>query len=125
MAVLNYAKFVKNIEIKGIYYGAYIPKQPVAEIVDLSIFNLFSDWTIAAEKLITIGDSRQIADLIEKTINPILKSSKGSNVTAKTTRNINRNLKIFSNALYTVRGCDVSQCAINLKKSLNELKKLI
>jgi len=124
MAVLNYAKFVKNIEIKGIYYGAYIPNEPVAEIVNLSIFNLFSDWTIAAEKLITIGDSRQIGDLIEKTINPVLKSSKGSNVTAKTTRDINRNLKFFSNALYTVRGCDVSQCAINLKKSLNELKKI-
>jgi len=124
MAVLNYAKFVKNVEIKGIYYGAYIPNEPVAEIADLSIFNLFSDWTIAAEKLITIGDCRQIADLIEKTINPVLKSSKGSNVTAAATRNINRNLKSFSNALYTVRGCDISECALSLKKSLNELKKI-
>jgi len=124
MAVLNYAKFVKNVEIKGIYYGAYIPNEPVAEIVDLSIFNLFSDWTIAAEKLITIGDCRQIADLIEKTINPVLKSSKGNNVTAAATRNINRNLKNFSNALYTVRGCDISECALSLKKSLNELKKI-
>ena len=124
MAVLNYAKFVKNIKIKKIYYGAYIPHKPTAEIVDLSIFNLLSDWTIAAEKLISIGDCRQVTELIDITIKPILIGSKGKDETAKITRNINKDLKAFSNALYTVRGNDISTCAMNLKKSLNELKMI-
>ena len=124
MAVLNYAKFVKNVEIKGIYYGAYIKGVSIIQVVDLSIFNTITDWTIAAEKLITLGESRKIGSLIQKTIDPVLKETKGNNETAKVTEDIVIDLNNFSNALYTVRGQEVSVCGVKLKESLALLKEI-
>ena len=51
-------------------------KDGKAPIFNLSIFNQITDWTIGAERFISTGDSKQLSNMIETTIQPILKGSK-------------------------------------------------
>lgn len=125
MSVLNYAKFIKNIQIKDIYYGAYeARKDGVAPIFNLSIFNQITDWAIGAEKFLNTGDSKQLSTMIDKTIEPILKETKGKNEDASITRKINKDLEAFSGSLYTVRGNKISEYGTALKNSLELIKEI-
>lgn len=125
MSVLNYARFIKNIEVKDIFYGAYDAKvNDVAPIFNLSIFNHITDWTIGAEKFLNTGDSRQLAMIISSTIKPILIESKGKNQDANIARKIKDDLESFSGGLYTVRGNSISEYGIALKTTLESIKKI-
>lgn len=125
ISVLNYAKFIKNIQIKDIYYGAYeAKKNDIAPIFNLSIFNKITDWTIGAEKFINTGDSVQLCKMINYVIKPILKETGGHNDEAKVLERIETNLKDFSGGLYTVRGNKISEYGMALKDSLREIKKI-
>lgn len=126
MSALNYARFVKNIDIKGIYYGAFEAKtvDNVTPIFDLSLFNQLSDWTIGAEKFLNTGDSKQLSNMINTTIKPILKETEGKDEDAKISRQINKDLEDFSGGLYTVRGNKISEYGVALKKSLESIKRI-
>lgn len=125
MSVLNYAKFIKNITIKAIYYGAFEAKvDGIAPVFDLSLFNTITDWTIGAEKFINTGDSSQLSKMVKETINPILRETRGKNKDAKLSEYINTDLESFSNTLYTVRGNKISEYGCNLKKSLESIKAI-
>ena len=125
ISVLNYAKFIKGIQIKDIYYGAYGAKEnDIAPIFNLSVFNNITDWTIGAEKFINTGDSVQLCEMINYVIKPILKETGGHNDEAKVLEKIEANLKDFSVGLYTVRGNKISEYGMALKDSLREIKKI-
>lgn len=125
MSVLNYAKFIKNISIKAIYYGAFDAKvDGVAPIFDLSLFSTITDWTIAAEKFINVGDSSQLSNIISQTIEPVLKETKGKDENASISKQISKKLEAFSNTLYTVRGKNISEYGTSLKDSLEKIKSI-
>ena len=130
MSVLNYAKFIKNIEIKSIYYGAFeAMKDGKAPIFNLSIFNQITDWTIGAERFISTGDSKQLSNMIETTIQPILRKQnkdKGDkdDEEARVVNRIRSSLKNFSEGLYTVRGSKTSNYGTTLKKALESIKEI-
>lgn len=125
MSVLNYAKFIKNISIKAIYYGAFDAKvDGIAPIFDLSLFSTITDWTVAAEKFINAGDSSQLSNIISQTIRPVLKETKGKDENASISNQINKNLEAFSNTLYTVRGKYISEYGTSLKNSLERIKSI-
>lgn len=125
MSVLNYAKFIKNITIKAIYYGAFDAKENgISPIFDLSLFNTITDWAIGAEKFINTGDSKQLSKMVKETIDPILRETRGENEEARLSRQINDNLEAFSGALYTVRGNKISEYGCSLKKSLESIKSI-
>jgi len=123
MSVLNYAKFIKSITIKAIYYGAFDAKEDeISPIFDLSLFNTITDWAIGAEKFLNTGDSKQLSRMVKETIAPILRETEGKNEEARLSRQINDNLEAFSGALYTVRGTKISEYGCNLKRSLESIK---
>ena len=124
MSVLNYAKFIKNIDIRGIYYGAFEAKNAdnITPIFNLSLFNQLTDWTIGAEKFLDTGDGKKLSNMISTTIDPILKETGGDNLDAKTSERINCKLQAFSGGLYTVRGNTLTKDGIALKKSLESIK---
>lgn len=125
MSVINYAKFIRNITIEAIYYGAYEAMvDGIAPIFDLSLFNTITDWTIGAEKFINTGNSEQISKILRETINPILRDTKGKDEEANLSRRINNNLEVFSNALYTVRGNEIYELGCQLKSSLELIKEI-
>lgn len=127
MAILNYAKFIKNIDVKGIYYGAFEAREEpeyIAPILDLSLFNDITDWTIGAEKFISTGNSRGLVKEINKVLNPLSKKYKGKNEEINMLNNLKSSVIKFSDSLYSVRGLELSRNGSELNKRLNEINSI-
>jgi len=125
MSVLNYAKFTKNVNIKGIFYGAFeAKKENRAPIFDLTLFNKITEWAIGAEKLISTGDGEIFSDIIHDTISPILRETKGRSEILKTVKKANSILKVFSYDLKSSRGIIIPETGFELKKYLLQLKNI-
>lgn len=85
--------------------------------------------TVGAEKFINTGDSRQLSEIMEETIQPILSGNKGQDIPALKNKgikvsSIKTNLDNFSGSIYTVRGHKISSEGYKLRKSLLELGEL-
>lgn len=69
LAVISYARVIKNVKVNGIYYGAFeVGKFNENKIKEAPIFNLLAfldilDWSQAANEFIRYGNSDQIVDL--------------------------------------------------------------
>ncbi|MHA1380379.1 MAG: TIGR02221 family CRISPR-associated protein [Candidatus Helarchaeota archaeon] len=130
--ILNYAKVIKNIKIKGVYYGAFDVLGYKSEVEKMRmedrnapIFNLTSfislfDWTNAINNFIIYGDAQQINELSQAEIKPILKETRGENKKAQSVRRFMAQLENLSKIIQTCRG-------LKLIKEFNfdELQKLI
>ncbi len=125
---LNYAKFLKNVEIERILYGAMealgspreVSSMPLPEriipVFDLTPFvNLF-DWTIAVERFLNTGDAEMITALGRKDLTPMLAKTKGK-VGGKL-RDLIEKLDEFSKDVVTCR-------AYNFKHGIKRIKDLI
>lgn len=74
VSVLNYAKVLKNIEVKGIVYGAYEPGAQgkvrdgfaYVPIQEYSIYMDILEWSAAANSFIRYGNSGQIDEIYQK-----------------------------------------------------------
>lgn len=127
MAILNYAKFIKNIEVKGIYYGAFDAREEpenITPIFDLSLFNDITDWTIGAEKFISTGDMNSLGTQVSKTIRAHKSETQRKDEESDLINKINNSLKYFANGLYTVRGPKISYYGTELKKVLREIRDI-
>lgn len=125
MAILNYAKFTKDIDVKGIYYGAFEAReQPenIAPILDLSLFNDITDWTVGAERFINTGDVIPLEAQVSKTIRSYKRKIQRRDEEADLLKRISNSLKSFSDALHTVRGPIISKHGNELRKILEEVK---
>jgi CRISPR-associated Csx2 family protein len=77
MVLINYAKFLKNIKVARIYYGAFeklgpaykvkdIPlEERFAPVLDITSFSELQDWTNATASFIETGNTYKIAELLE------------------------------------------------------------
>lgn len=73
-ALLQYAKFLKNISVKAIHYGAFEtlgtvqtiderypnPEDRIVPVLDLKPFSDIQDWATAANDFITFGDTKRL-----------------------------------------------------------------
>ena len=76
MVLINYAKLLKNVTIKGIYYGAFeklgpaylVKDKPVEErfapVLDLVPFSQLQDWTNATQTFLKSGRVNDILNLL-------------------------------------------------------------
>lgn len=126
MSIINYAKFIKNITIGGIYYGAFEAKnqENIAPIFDLSIFNSITDWTIGAEKFISSGDSSDLIPMIDKNIDEYKKQIKRADQESEALNEIKKSLDNFSKGLYTVRGKVIPGNGLKLKRNLKGISTI-
>lgn len=119
MALLNYAKALKGITVKAIYYGNYeagraqrqvelqqaqaegadeatlqaLREAPiVAPILDLTAFSQLQDWTYGAQSFLYAGDAQPLARLV-----------------APTRPDIGQQLLAFTQAIHTCRGLSLTQ----------------
>ena len=119
MTILTYSKALKNITIKGIYYGALEAKNKSTGIVpvfDLTACNDIMDWTVAADSFIQYGHSARIGELCKNS------SDKAFTKTWK-----NKLLKVvnLTNCIETSRGMEkeaVSNKENSIKKSYMTFK---
>lgn len=133
IVVLNYAKAMKNINLQGIYYGAFevlgSPRYvednvPVEErnvpVFDLSAFDMLMDWSFAVDHFIKAGDASAISALAKKEIKPVLAESKGRNENARSTDQLAKALEKFTRVMATCRGRMISDTVERLRACLAE-----
>lgn len=126
MSVLNYAKFTKNIKLEKIYYGAYEAKidEKHEPVFDLSLFNKITDWSIAADKFLKTGYSKDLSNLIHEAITPILNQNDDTSEEAKNLDKLQKKLIKFSCSLYTVRGIELPNLGLKIKEILLDLETI-
>ena len=119
MTLLNYAKVLKSIEVKAIYYGAFeqlgtsfeVKKMPVDQrpvpILDLVSFSELQDWTIAADDFVQDGNPTRLAVLTQKNLSGILQASKGQDEVARNMSDLTRRLNRLVPLITTNRGGEI------------------
>lgn len=129
MAVINFAREMKNISVEGIYYGAYEAKEDIilnekkeeiAPILNLNLFDSLAQWSRAAERFISTGDARLIAEEVKKGLKPIVKdkNNKYVNEARALNKDIPKLLTIHSENLLSCRGKNVADDGLLLKNKL-------
>ena len=76
VVLVNYAKMLKNVTVKAIFYGNYDARDKVsnvAPIMDFLPLSVLQDWTSATSDYLRYGQVEKLYDLSESSINPILK----------------------------------------------------
>ncbi len=136
IVVLNYAKVLKKISLRGIYYGAFevlgsIPeakKIPLEErnvpVLDLTAFDQLLDWSTGIDRFIETGNAELISHLAQRGIKPILKATKGRDESAAAIRKISQELQRFTEVLAVCRGPEIVQVASDLKNEVEKPEKL-
>jgi CRISPR-associated Csx2 family protein len=116
MALLNYAKALKKIEVKAIYYGALERLAPLHEvrsipedqrpvpILNLVSFSEMQDWAAAADDFVRYGNADRWNFLTNQKLSPFLKASGEKDQVTLNINTINRSIKKILPLLQTNRG---------------------
>ncbi len=130
MVLINYAKFLKNIKVKSISYGNWEGRDKdnnLAPIINLTAFSELQDWTSAANDFVSFGNVKKITQLTSQEINPILKDTKGKDITASILRKVSKNLNQFIKSIQTNNGPELiaGETIKNLQQSLKDLNNTL
>lgn len=132
--ILNYAKVIKNINVKGIYYGAFEGKFKnkegieITPIYDFKMYDTLMEFTNGINTFLNTGNSIQLKDLCEK-LNT--EACRNKDFSLKEIRSAVNALNDFSNAIMTCRGnvslmetksCKNKTIAGDYRKFIKELK---
>lgn len=119
MVLLNYAKVLRKVRVKGIFYGAFeklgpapeVSKMPMGErnapILNLLSVSELQDWTNAAYEFTQYGKVSNLRVLTRKQVEPILAESLGKDEVAKRLQQVSAIAEIMAKAISTNRGADV------------------
>jgi len=130
IALLNYSKTLKNIQVKAIHYGAFeklgpqwqVEKLPIEErnapILNLKSFSELQEWTKAAEIFIKYGNSNALSLLAKKEISPLLKEQNDQTPIAREFNKLAKSLDCLTDSLNTNRGLEIVNG--NIFKNLNQ-----
>lgn len=131
--ILNYAKFIKKCDIGGIYYGAVEARCPPSKLKELPleerhcpIFDLTSfvkllDWTVAIDKFLNTGSSRDIEFLIDVTRERFGRLYEYDR--ANFFKHLKTSIHSYTNSITTCRGREISNMALGLKSMIEESSK--
>jgi CRISPR-associated Csx2 family protein len=120
LVLLNYARVLKNITVKGIYYGAfeklgpsYFVKENIsisernAPIVDVTSLMELQDWTTAINSFIKSGDASMITGLTSENVNPVSKATQGKDPVAGRLKSFAKNIERITDYYRYCRGGDI------------------
>ena len=128
LAALNYVKFLKNVKIHQIVYGAMealgspnevreMPLQKrIIPVFNLTPFASLFDWTVAIERFLQTGNAEMISKLGTEELKPLLAETKGK--VGGGIRKLINSLNSFSQNVSTCRAPDFKS---NIEKILNSL----
>jgi CRISPR-associated Csx2 family protein len=135
IVVLNYAKVLKKVVLRGIYYGAFETLGSIAEargisldkrqvpILNLTSFNQLMEWSVAIDRFIETGSAGLVSDLTRRGVEPILRQTKGRAKAAAALKKFGNGLDTFTKVLATCRGKKISEAAEYLKIQIDKCKK--
>jgi CRISPR-associated Csx2 family protein len=131
-ASLNYAKALKNVTLKGIFYGAFDARQGFAPkpkdaygpptdvpIFDLTKYDNLLDWGQAVDRFLRAGDASEVGRLAKEGINPLLRESRGRHKAAAQIDKLAKALERFTRDIAACRGPNLSNNAQQVKKMLS------
>ena len=133
LVALNYVKFLKNVKINQIVYGAMEALGPPNEVKGLPlerkvipIFNLtrfasLFNWTVAVERFLQTGNAEMISKQGIDDLRPLLKETKGE--VGKDLRKLINSLNSFSQNVMTCRYPKFKSNIENISKLLPEAEK--
>ena len=136
VVVLHYAKVLKNIRLRGIYYGAFEsigpfskieempPEERKAPILNLTAFDQLLDWTLAVDRFLGAGDAKAVSALATGAVAPILKETKGHDDAAAAVKGIANALNAYTKSISTCRGPDISRVVAYLSQELEKGKQV-
>lgn len=121
--LMSYAKALKGIQVKGIYYGAFEqlgaardverlypnPEDRIAPLVDMSIYSTLQDWTYASATYIDTGNPGIIKRLTDDYVKPRLMATRGEDGPAQKMKLLAQSLQKLELELATVRAYDVEE----------------
>ena len=131
MVILNYAKVVRNVTLKGIYYGAMEslgnlsevrnmpPADRIVPIFDLSAFDELLDWSVAIERFLESGDGSRVYALADRKARAIKTVKKGPDVAADLMNNIAACINTFSEEVSTCRGLELPRTTTRLRENVS------
>lgn len=120
LAVIHYAKALKNIKVGGLYYGAFeLGKQGDdgirhVNVLDMSFSSEILDWTNAAQAFVKGGSSNQIKELYTDYVDKDEKKKIGSIVNS---------LYDLTNCLNTSRGKATGTAKNSIQKAYMDFKR--
>ncbi len=128
--VVNYAKIIKNIQVKAIDYGAMEAVGSALEVKNMDskdrnipVFNLLPfdqllDWSMAIDRFITSGDAVGIQELTTQNVILRKKEVRGPDKDADGLKKMANALGNFSRTMTTCRGKTISTDADRLKNAI-------
>jgi CRISPR-associated Csx2 family protein len=122
--LINYAKLLKSVTVKGIYYGAFDVKSDIKPIWDITSFSELQDWTTAVSSFVKFGNAKGIKELAQKEVLPILKIDGDKNtVIARELFYLAQSIDRVTDALNTNRGTELVEGKIfqTLESNLSNL----
>jgi CRISPR-associated DxTHG motif protein len=113
MVLINYAKLLKNIKLKGIYYGAFEVEDEQKPIWDLTAFSQLQDWTNAANGFVNYGNAKAVKNLAQQTVLPILRNQHHQHVSiARELDKLAKNIESVSDHILTNRGAEIVEARV-------------
>ncbi|RKD30498.1 TIGR02221 family CRISPR-associated protein [Thermohalobacter berrensis] len=121
LVILNYAKVLKNVKLKGIYYGAYEARwtensKEIAPIFNLITFDELLEWAQAVNSFTRYGNSRHLKELASRVLSSKLRERDQSAILVK---NFVEKLDDFINTIYNCRGKGIFNEKNSDKKSIS------
>lgn len=126
MVLINYAKLLKNINVKSITYGNFMAsKGGVAPVDNLTSFSQLQDWTNAANLFVNHGNLDALVKLTKTKIAPLAKEAKGTNESITTLQRLSTQLERVSLQMKTNRLPDIisGDAFAMIKKSFNTIQE--
>lgn len=129
VVLVNYAKLLKHVKVKAIFYGNYEARDKesnIAPIMDLLPLSVLQDWTLAASDYLRYGQVEKLFELSESSLIPILKNTETRTKDAEKLRSFVKTLKEMVEERTTCRGYAIvgSKNVRKLKCTASEIQKV-
>lgn len=129
VVLVNYAKLLKNVKVKAIFYGNYEARDKesnIAPIMDLLPLSVLQDWTLAASDYLRYGQVEKLFELSESSLIPILKNTETRTKDTEKLRAFVKRLKEMVEERTTCRGYAVinSVKVSDLKRTASGIQKV-
>jgi len=124
LVIVNYARFLKNINILGIYYGAFEGKSDRGvPIIELTQLDQLLQWNNAVYSFLNTGNAETISRLANKQAGELIK--KTNNINIYTENSLAKALKELWPILSTCRSKEIinGDAFIKIKDILQEIEQ--
>ncbi len=130
VVLVNYAKTLKKVKVKAIFYGNYEARNQVsnvAPIMDLLPLSVLQDWTSATSDYLRYGQVEKLHELTETSMAPILRDSNRRTKDDELLRQFVKKLKETVEERTTCRGKKIikSENLRDLENNANKIQNVV